>query len=155
MPPDVSPEYHSMQRSCRFLLILALLAPAGCGGDGRVAVYPVKGRVLFRGAPAVGALVVMHPNVPRDERRELPICRGTVDENGDFTISSYGDGDGAPAGDYTVTVAWPQTGGDSDDPESSTLTEDRFGGKYSDPENSGLKAVVSKEATQLKVFDLQ
>ena len=30
----------------------------------------------------------------------------TVDQNGDFTVSTYGTGDGAPAGDYKITISW-------------------------------------------------
>ncbi len=32
--------------------------------------------------------------------------RATADENGDFTVWTYGDGDGAPAGDYKITISW-------------------------------------------------
>lgn len=31
---------------------------------------------------------------------------GFTDENGQFTITTWNAGDGAPAGNYTVTISW-------------------------------------------------
>ena len=65
--------------------------------------FPVEGTVLIRGKPAEGVQVFLHP---RDvSQRGKP--RGVTDADGRFRLRTYHDGDGAPAGDYTVTVYWP------------------------------------------------
>ncbi len=83
-----------------------LAALAGCGsspsGD-RQPVYPATGKLVYDGRPLAGAFVVLHPKgaaaghvVPR------PHAQAAAD--GSFTLTSYESSDGAPAGNYTVTV---------------------------------------------------
>ena len=69
---------------------------AGCGdGTGH---YPVSGKVLHDGAPAVGAVVYFHPRDGAEaENRDL-IPSGIADDEGRFRVSSDLLGPGAPAG---------------------------------------------------------
>jgi len=60
--------------------------------------FPVTGEVTFRGSPVAGAHVTFHP------REEGPAAFGVTDDDGNFTLQTYSEADGAPAGDYTVTV---------------------------------------------------
>src|SRR5437870_3824723 len=85
------------------LLILALLCTSCAKRNDRRTCYPVKGRVLVKGKPASGALVVFYP---ADRGAKSPSASGTADEEGWFSLSTYESDDGAPAGDYEVGITW-------------------------------------------------
>jgi len=94
------------------LAIAALASTSVCSGPARLAVFPVKGRVLFNGQTAPGATLAFHPKGSPD----APHPRGTVDPQGNFNLTTYEPGDGAPLGEYLVTVEWQQLamqGGDA------------------------------------------
>ena len=81
----------------------------GCGGGEtglKVTAFPVKGKVTFDGQPAAGAFVVFHPRTAAKPGEEVLKPRATVQPDGAFTLSTASDGDGAPAGEYDVTVQW-------------------------------------------------
>src|SRR5262245_40432993 len=88
------------------LLLAAAATTAGCG-PGKPPAVPVKGKVTFRKATAPGgALVVFHPKHPAFEKRVggKPFAR--VKEDGTFTLTTFQPDDGAPEGEYGVTVDW-------------------------------------------------
>jgi hypothetical protein len=132
------------------VLVFFCFVCSGCGSsDGRKPVFPVRGSVLVAGKPAVKALVVFHPlNEP-----EAPRPSGEVGTDGTFTLSTHTTGDGAPAGEYAVTVLWlsgsSTIGGDADS------GPDRLGNRYSDPKSTTLRARVNEAPTELKPFSIQ
>lgn len=67
-------------------------------------MHPVKGQVLLNGKPIPYAQVVFHPL--GESSRDAPKPSATVDEHGHFALTTQNAGDGAPAGDYAVTVEW-------------------------------------------------
>jgi hypothetical protein len=86
------------------MLLVSLVL--GCGqAPNRVPVYPASGTLTHNGKAAVGAIVILHPTDPAS----APVKpRGKVGEDGAFRLTTYETGDGAPAGDYAVTVYWPK-----------------------------------------------
>jgi hypothetical protein len=84
--------------------------------------------------------------------------RGVADEQGRFTISTYMPGDGAPVGDYQVSVVWrrsPSGPQAAELPEEELASgEDLLGGRYSDPATSDLVATVKAGDNQLPAFRL-
>jgi hypothetical protein len=126
-----------------FLLVLA-----GCGPS-RKPVFPVKGQLLdAEGKPATGAKVIFHRSGEADKNAVYPT--GVVDEAGAFSLTTYDKGDGAPAGDYAVTVEWRP-------PRQSPVVAprgDRLQGKYADPVKSPFKATVGAAPTTLEPFRL-
>jgi hypothetical protein len=82
------------------------LTIAGCGrGDtSRLPVHPVLGTIQFRGQPIGGAFVSLH----REDSffPKAPSPRATVDPDGKFALSTYDAHDGAPEGEYVLTVQW-------------------------------------------------
>src|SRR4051812_41924457 len=82
------------------LLLLAL--PAGCATADRVPLHPVRGQVLYNGSPVKGALVVLHPREAQPGCVQKPIAY--TDAEGRFTLMTERPGDGAPVGDYVMTV---------------------------------------------------
>jgi hypothetical protein len=88
-------------------LSLVLLAAIGCGSGGpaadRVPVFPVEGSITLKGQPMPGAVITLHPKAPHEK---APLPRGEITKDGVLKVSTYNGGDGAPAGEYTVTVQW-------------------------------------------------
>mgnify|MGYP001144857799 CR=1 FL=1 len=81
----------------------------GCSGgesELKTPVYPVKGSVTFEGEPAAGAFVVFHPRIAPKPGDAASSPRATVQADGAFALTTAVAGDGAPAGDYAVTVQW-------------------------------------------------
>jgi hypothetical protein len=87
-------------------LALVVLAFTGCGKEdaSRVPVHPASGALSFRGQPASGAFVSLHPKGGATSTAPSP--RATVGPDGKFVLSTYDSTDGAPEGDYVLTVQW-------------------------------------------------
>jgi hypothetical protein len=128
-------------------------AAIGCGADdGRVQVYPVTGKVVVDGQPAEGADVVFYPTTPEVDGIKLPGPAGSTDANGVFRLRSYDPEDGAPAGEFKVTVVWP-----APPPPNATgvfQVKDRLGGRYANPQTSTLTARVEPGGGELPPFEL-
>jgi hypothetical protein len=125
-----------------------LLVLAGCGPS-RKPVFAVKGQLLdAEGKPAIGAKVYFHRLGELDKNPVYPV--GVVDEAGAFSLTTYNKGDGAPAGDYAVTVEWrPRVVSPAVVPRG-----DRLQGRFSDPSKSPFKATVGAQPTTLEPFRL-
>jgi hypothetical protein len=121
------------------LAALALLGTAsGCGGQ--KAVYHVHGVVLDgKNKPAKGAVVVFHPAAADAAQDCKPV--GTVDDNGEFVLTTYQSGDGAPAGDYVVTLVRPAPRRTPLDREGGDLLQ----GRFADPAASKITVTVEKQ----------
>ena len=139
----------SVGRGCVLLrAILALLCcfVLGCG-DSKYKVHPVRGEVYFEGQPAFGATIHFHP-VATDH----PPAFATVQADGTYELSTYGEDDGAVAGDYLVTINWIEEEKIDDEVVTSP---DRLGGRYAKPESSGLKATIEEGENEVPRFDLK
>jgi hypothetical protein len=119
-------------------------------GERRAAVYPVRGRVLdAAGKPAGGALLIFHPTADT-ERQAKPV--GRVDERGAFSLTTSTAGDGAPPGEYVITLQWPAPRKTPFGPEG----KDRLAGRYGDPKKSPLRFTVEeKDDNEVPVIRLR
>src|SRR4051794_41077394 len=83
----------------------------GCGSSNELkhpSTVPTKIEVFYQQKPLVGARVVLHPVQepdPESIRRYRP--HGVVQEDGSASLTSFITDDGAPAGDYIVTLSKP------------------------------------------------
>jgi len=129
-----------------FLYATALIAGCGKTNDQKP-VYPVNGKVTFKGEPTDGAMITFHPL--NDPNPRALRSHATVDKNGQYKLTTYLTGDGAPAGEYTVTIYWPaqRTKGKSDDPtaEEEDLPPDRLNRVYTVPATTKLRATVQEQ----------
>jgi hypothetical protein len=138
-------------RQCGLLLALAVAGP-GCTSkttEQRKAVHPVQGKVFVQKQPAVGAFVLFVP-VNEGANPTDPRPRAEVKEDGSFTLSTYGDADGAPAGEYVVTITWPG----KVLPDGREEPADKLNGRYADPQRSKLRATVKDGKNELDPFQL-
>jgi len=81
------------------LLLLLLLCVASVGCSGRLATYPVQGKVQF-----VGGAPVRVGTVELKSLDHAVQARGEIQEDGSFTLSTFADGDGAVAGKHACVV---------------------------------------------------
>ena len=117
-----------------------LLLVAGCtqSAPERPPLYPLSGRVLYQGRPAAGAWVVLHP---ANGNPVAPHPRAKTDAQGNYVVSTFEVQDGAPAGEYRVTLELTQivnVGGELQ-PGSSLLPP-----KYGSPATTTIVARVSE-----------
>jgi hypothetical protein len=132
-------------------LLLALPLCLGCGSR----LNGVRGKVVYQGNPAQGALVVFHP---KGGDSHAPRPSGVVGADGTFKLSGP-TGQGAAAGQYAVTIVWPAEQQQavrrplSTEPESEP--PDRLGGRYANPSNTPLEATVASGSNELTPFELK
>jgi hypothetical protein len=109
--------------------------------------------VLVNGQPAEGARVVFYPTTAEVDGKKMPTPAASTDASGSYHLDSYESGDGAPAGDYKVTVVWPEP----TPPNAQGIFEakDRLWGRYSNAENSKLTAKVEEGGGEILPFDLK
>ena len=82
---------------------IALAILAGCGAKNQLpARFPVRGQVLQAGKPVADAIVTFHPVSPAVGVAQKPIAYS--DGEGRFSLTTFETGDGAPEGEYAVTV---------------------------------------------------
>jgi hypothetical protein len=84
--------------------VASCLTLAGCGGPSRTPVYKTAGKVTFQNQPIDGAFLVLHPK--NSIGTELPRPIAHVKPDGTFEPTTFESGDGAPVGEYIVTVEW-------------------------------------------------
>ena len=135
----------------RWSVPLVLVAVLGMScSDGRRPVFPVQGKVLFEGEPTPGAMVIFHPVNDPDPRPPRPIAR--VGADGTFKPTTYGTGDGAPAGTYDMTVTWIADV-DNQNVSKEDYREPKNGvpDKYAKPDTSGLRIEIKKGPNELEL----
>jgi 5-hydroxyisourate hydrolase-like protein (transthyretin family) len=69
--------------------------------------HPAAGRVTLGGAPHVGATVALH-KWDAETQKYTNVCDGRTDEDGRFKLTTYARFDGAPVGEYAITITKAQ-----------------------------------------------
>lgn len=121
---------------CFFGVVLPLCVLPGCGAGCDVKVYPVEGKVLLAGSPAGCASVCFYPSDHSQQR--IPVAITAAD--GTFRLTTIRTGDGAPVGDYDITVVWPDYSIPRD--ECADPLHDRLKLHYADRSKTELHATV-------------
>lgn len=87
-------------------LLFGLAILSGCGGSGKLDVYPVKGKLTLDGEPFGPTSILLAPTTPPslNDPNSTHSAAGKVDASGNITFSTYEPGDGVPAGEYRVVV---------------------------------------------------
>jgi hypothetical protein len=136
--------------------VFCLTLTSSCGRSkvpeikNKLAVFPVKGSLQMDGQPLSRAELTFHPvegDFPEGAAKNLP--RASTDGDGNFTISTYADNDGAPAGSYKVTVKWRGSDVRTDD-EPNLIPP-----KYTNPRITQLRAKVEEGENTLPTFELK
>lgn len=117
----------------RSVCAMILTCMAGCDNPRQLAVFPVEGTLTVNGQPAANAMVAFHPVNLAGSPTILPVA--STGRDGTYRLMTYAAGDGAPAGEYAVTVVWPDDSQPRDECVD-VVTHDRFQGSYADPARS-------------------
>ena len=140
-----------LRRRVSALVVLSLLVFVSACSSGRKPVYPVKGQVLVNGKPAANAQILFHPaeGAP-DELRPA----GHTDDDGYFTLTSYVNGDGAPEGNYNVTVTWFRVYHGGNRGGTEVVRYNALPQHYAQPTSSPLHTTVNKGSNVLPALQL-
>jgi hypothetical protein len=133
-------------RSSYYIATLGLLSVlSGCAGKQGPVSYPVRGNVTLNGKPLAEAFIVLHRIGGDVEGNQKPIAYSSAD--GTFVISTLKSGDGAPPGEYAITVVLNAltTGGE----EPVRNGPNTLPPKYAKPETSGLKFRVTEGENEI------
>jgi hypothetical protein len=143
-----------MNRLPSAALLLLVVATFGCHKDSPQfesrSTFPVDGQVLIRGKPEAGVQVFFHAADPM--QRGKP--RGVTDAAGRFQLRTYHDGDGAPAGEYTVTLYWPEPY-NPNLPVADQMPPDRLGERFMKATGSAFRATVNEAPTTLPPIEVK
>ncbi|MBR9804003.1 hypothetical protein GYB59_20955 [bacterium] len=147
---------HALQHSHKFdgtlrlllqgCLVACLIGLSGCGSDWQASTYPARGIVSINGLPPAGAIIQLHPTGDSvDVRKSVPWA--LVEEDGTYTLTTYEPGDGAPAGEYAVTIKWS--------PDVTTPSfEDRLNNAYTNPAESQWIFTITKGKNSLPPIEI-
>jgi len=118
----------------------------------KLRVFPARGRALFGGKPMPGALIVLEPVWTQDPA--FPRPRATVKDDGSFVLGTYKKEDGAPAGEYRVSVQWLVKKSKKEETEGGALPVNVLPSRYSKSETSGLTAVIQQGDNDIPALQL-
>lgn len=77
-----------------------LVLPFMLGCSSQAPLYPVSGSVAYQGKPLTTGVVAFH-----HKDGLSPLAKGEIQKDGSFTLETHKPGDGAVAGEYSVTVS--------------------------------------------------
>jgi hypothetical protein len=133
------------------LVALFGLALAGCGDSGpqRIPVFKTAGKITFNNQPLEGAFLVLHP---KTAAADAPRPTAHVKPDGTFEPTTFATADGAPAGEYIVTIEWHKlvkNGGEW------VQGPNLLPAKYSSPATSGIVVQVAESQNELPAIVLR
>jgi hypothetical protein len=154
-------------RSARLTFLGFVIGSLGCGFStaGQPPVYPVKGKVLFRGKPVTGGVVIyeleggVSPGTHTAERGGPLRATGRIESDGSFRLIAFPGAEGVPAGTYKVGISSlpPRTEGNLFELAKSATkgNPDVLQGRFADPSKSGLHTQVIDDKPNEPTFDLK
>ena len=134
------------------LWILIVCASSGCSSDKNAPVcHPVHGTVTSKGKPLPEARVVLHSLGGSVAGNQKPTA--ITKSDGTFDLTTYHAGDGAPVGEYAITVDLRalQTGGE----EPVRSGPNTLPAKYAKSDSSGVKYTVVEGENQIPTIDIK
>jgi len=111
--------------------------------------HAVHGKVFFEGTPAANAQVVFHL-ISGQGKTFTRAGDALVEADGSFTLTTYSANDGAPVGEYAVTI----TNRDPPWDEQGKPGPNRLPARYGRPQTSGLRAKVEEGSNEF-TFELK
>ncbi len=122
--------------SCLTVIFVALVC--GCGSS--VKTYSVQGTVTAHDGTLLEGVQVIW------QRADPPLTATAItDASGRYRLGTFGTADGAPAGEYQVALAEPQ----SDDPDGPL--PQRIAARYNDFDTSGLRFTVEPRSNRFDI----
>jgi hypothetical protein len=153
---DTSMHFPISRQSMGALCFIAFaLIDVSCSS--RAKLFAVRGKVLFEDKPAEGVVVMFLSPAESDLKAARPMA--TTAEDGTFSLVTEEE-DGAPAGDYIVTMLWQQNmpvptrrKGESISGRLNNDPVDKLRGRYLD-RKKGFNVRIEKKDNELPPFKL-
>ena len=114
-------------------------------------LFPAKGTAMLNEKPIAGASIVLYRADAGSTTRGFH-SRAIVDEDGRFELGTLRPQDGAPVGNYVVTIVWNKQTITNGRVETSP---NRAPAKYASRETTDLKVTITKGTNQLPAFELK
>jgi hypothetical protein len=154
MPQSCTPRL--VCQALRVVVALSLLGLVACGDSrGYPKVYPVKGKILVNGQPANDCQIYLNRTAGGDPQAPQVKPQAATNENGEFQLTSYNANDGAPEGEYVVTIEWRDRVGLMKAAEGV----DQLDGVYATVDKTkglpGFLIKVERKPLELPPFDLK
>ena len=130
-------------RGAALAILGVALALASCGRGG-APLYPVRGKLTYKGQPAAGASVHFRREGDADGPQGPVFPIGLVDEAGEFRLEMPDGGAGAPAGAYKVLVLWPEAAAACAAPAKGAKPRKPAPGTVASADRNGPKSVVDR-----------
>jgi hypothetical protein len=133
-------------------MAISIAATTGCGKSAdpnKLPVFPVTGHLSVKGQAPVGAFVVLHPKqgTAVAPNGEVVRPRAVVKPDGSFEFGSYNSNDGAPSGDYSMTVEWRKIVKSPDG--TPVLGPNVVPPKYARPQSSPVAIRIAEKSNEL------
>ncbi|MEZ6035317.1 MAG: hypothetical protein R3C17_19665 [Planctomycetaceae bacterium] len=136
------------------LVAISLSCPVlGCFSSSLIPpeTVPVSGSVMCEGKAVPGIRVRFHPQFEMETVGFIPY--GETGPDGKFLLNTGAAGNGAPQGEYLVTLELPHIDDTSSDGLETEI--DGLKGAYSDPEKSKWKVTLVDGDNLLPPFEIQ
>lgn len=143
-----------------FLLFFSCIVISGCMENSSfkptVPVFLASGKILYQGKPLAGIILIFHP---ADVNQKIK-SQATTDDDGKFVATTFKTADGAPEGDYIITLVVSSNESDSTREDAATERQFRkerpvrFPSKYQNPATSPLKVKVIKNQPDLGILEI-
>ena len=132
------------------LSISAVTLLVGCLGTSAPKTINVKGKVTYQDQPVTLGYVSFVPVEPAEGYPSRP-ASGTINADGTYQLSSFGENDGAVPGKYQVAIVSKTGGPTPEEPEA--VEEWTIPKKYGSPGESGLTATIPADASGTLEFN--
>jgi hypothetical protein len=154
-------------RVVRLMLVTVIAMSLACSQTpaGQPPVYPIRGKVLHKGKPIAGGVVVFEleggdPPTSEAAQGSGPLrATGRIEADGGFRLMAFPGTEGVPAGNYKVGISSvpPRTEANLFETAGSAKkgNPDVLRGRYSDPQTSGLRVQIFVDRTNEPTFDLK
>src|SRR5262249_14892195 len=144
----------STSTTCVGLSLLAVVLMAADDPQPKQpACHPATGQVFYEGKPVAGAVVVFHPQGDKADPKIRHAAE--TDKEGKFSLTTFKKGDGAPAGDYKVTVVLYEPKLKEGEVPGDRPVKSLLPLKYGDPALTPLRATVKAARNELPRFELK
>ncbi|MFO0903325.1 MAG: hypothetical protein U0939_10015 [Pirellulales bacterium] len=126
------------------MIVLCLGCARGYEDKLAATLVPAKGKVTYQGKPLPNAVVTLHPvdklaggGASATELVRTPF--GIAKDDGSFELTTIKPADGAPEGEYAVTVSWT---GEKAPKSDNDAAPERLPAKFQNPVASGIRVQV-------------
>lgn len=133
--------------------LVALALVVGCGEQNNrgVDLYQASGVLSKAGQPLANATLTLYPTSTTLLPPGVPYPTATTNEEGEFDLGTFAEGDGSPPGDYVVTVRLLTV----DESSNGPLEEaDLLRGAFADPRKPAATVTIEEGSTELEPIDL-